>query len=206
MAGFAGDTTRPSLPSGGQSWSTLVMAGGRSRRFGSDKLEAVVDGSTILDRVIAAVRGSTDDITIVGRAYPGMPTVLDPEPRRGPLAALAFALPRVAAGDAVLVVGGDHPFLVPGLLKLLVDSLDRHDAVVPVDRDGRAQPLVAVYRPSLAAAMDEAVNSGRLSLIDFLGSVDVDWVGVSRWEVPDPDGSSFLDVDTTDDLFAVMDR
>lgn len=216
-----------------RSCTALILAGGGSRRFGSDKLDVVVGGATILEHVIRAVHQVTDDVTIVGRDHPAVATVVDPEPRRGPLAALAHTLatskesddgsgtdvagsisatttpslvPPRSMDETVLVVGGDHPLVAPVLLAMLVDSLAQHDAAVPLDRDGRPQPLVAVYRRSIGDAMSAAVSAGVLGLIRFLESADVDWIEPPRWESVDPEGSSFLDVDTTADLQALIDK
>lgn len=205
MSGPSHGGTTP-VPPYRRSCSALILAGGHARRFGSDKLEVVVEGSSVLEHVLRVVRTLTDDITIVGRDHPGTRSVLDPEPRQGPLAALAFALADSNENEAVLVVAGDHPILAPSLLAMLVDSLGPHDAVVPVDHRDQRQPLVAVYRRSLVGAMRASVTAERLGLIRFLESADVDWVEPSRWESFDPDGLSFVDVDTTDDLESVMNQ
>lgn len=204
------DDPRPgSTPAHYRGCPALVVAGGRSRRFGSDKLEAVVGGSTVLDRALAAVRAVTDDITVLGRRHPELRSLPDPEPRRGPLSAIGHALATSSVADAaehhrpaevVLVVGGDHPLLVPELLALVIDSVGGRDAAVPLDRGGRPQPLVAAYRSSLGPSMRAAVDDGVYGLIRFLETVDVEWVEPIRWESADPGGRSFTDVDTVRDL------
>ena len=45
--------------------SAVVLAGGRSSRFGRDKLAEPLDGATVLWRTIEAVRGISDDIVVV---------------------------------------------------------------------------------------------------------------------------------------------
>lgn len=100
----------------------------------------------------------------------------------------------------MVVVGGDHPLVRPSVLALVVDSLGEHEAAVPLDHEGRAQPLVAVYRSSLGPQMRSAVDDGRYGLIRFLETVDVDWIEPARWESVDPEGHSFMDIDTVEDL------
>lgn len=65
-----------------------VLAGGRSSRFGSDKALAMLDGRTLLDHALAALRPHCDAVVIVGRGE-----VADwPRADMGPLGGLAGAL------------------------------------------------------------------------------------------------------------------
>ncbi|MDO9368088.1 MAG: molybdenum cofactor guanylyltransferase [Sphingopyxis sp.] len=65
-----------------------VLAGGRSSRFGSDKALAMLDGRTLLDHAVAALRPHCDAVVVVGRE-----DVPDwPHPDMGPLGGIAGAL------------------------------------------------------------------------------------------------------------------
>ena len=101
--------------------SGVVLAGGASRRFGSDKLATLIDGSPLLGRSVGALAGLVDEIVIVGapdRPGPaaelepmGTPIrlVVDPEPFGGPLVGLHTGL-AAARGSVVVVVGSrDFP-------------------------------------------------------------------------------------------------
>ena len=77
-----------------------VLAGGRSRRFGSDKALARIGGETLLDRACATLQPHCDKVVVVGRG-----DVQDwPEPDRGPLGGIAGALllAKAEGFDAVL--------------------------------------------------------------------------------------------------------
>ena len=87
-----------------------ILAGGQSRRFGSDKALATVDGKTMLDHVADALTPQVDAIVVVGRSSPGMNCVADvPRTGLGPLGGLAGALvyARDHGFDAVLSSGCD---------------------------------------------------------------------------------------------------
>lgn len=182
----------------------LVLAGGEARRFGSDKTRAVVEGVAILDRVIAAVGPLVDTTTVIGPwVPPGCDRMVEPQPREGPLAALAFGLGRVRA-EHVLVLGGDHPFLAPGLLKMLVGRAvalgDSVDAVVPVC-NGRREPLVACYRAASAGRTAELlVASGDRRLGALVDALTLEEIDEEAWRPLDRSGASFRDVDTPEDL------
>ncbi len=190
--------------SAGNGVAALVLAGGEARRFGSDKTRETLGGLTILERVLESVRPLVDSVTVVGPwAPPGCGRIVEPSPRQGPLAAVAFGVGVVTA-EWVLVLGGDHPFLVPELLSMLVarsvELGDAADGVVPVC-DGRPEPLVACYRTSsVASAAARLVAAGERRLGALLEEITVDWVDEESWRPVDPQGASFRDVDTPADL------
>lgn len=70
-----------------------ILAGGTSRRFGSDKGAALFKGSALIDRVFAALAPQVTDVVIVGREWPGLRSLGDrPAGQLGPLAGLNAAL------------------------------------------------------------------------------------------------------------------
>ncbi len=105
--------------------AAIVLAGGRSRRFGGDKLKArLADGRSVLAHAVAGAAAVADEVVVViasGADRPdGLPgsvvLVHDPEPDGGPLMGLAAGLETVS-GEIVLVVGGDMPALEPSVLR-----------------------------------------------------------------------------------------
>ena len=139
----------------GRVTGAVVLAGGRSSRFGRDKLAEPIDGRSLLDHAIDAVRPLAAEVLVVaapgrgarpaaGRADRARPGRLR-RPAGGPA---GRALGR--AGAAVLVVGGDMPTLVGEVLAAMLVELDGHGG-----RGGRAQsttvgPAVADGRPARA--------------------------------------------------------
>lgn len=85
-----------------------VLAGGRSRRFGSDKAVALLDGRPLIVHAIAALEQRVDAVIVCGRDW-GDWVPDRPGPDLGPLGGLNAAL-HAAAGrgfDAVLSVPCD---------------------------------------------------------------------------------------------------
>lgn len=99
-----------------------ILAGGQSRRFGSDKAEALFEGQALLDHVSEALRPQVADLVVAGKQWPGLETVADlPEAGLGPLGGLAGALDHAWRHDfdAVLSSGCDViglPADLPALL------------------------------------------------------------------------------------------
>ena len=94
-----------------------VLAGGQSSRFGSDKALAMLDGRSLLDHTLAALRPHCDAMVVVGRDE-----IADwPRLDMGPLGGIAGALIHAAeAGfDHVLTAPVDCVRLPPDLRALL---------------------------------------------------------------------------------------
>ncbi len=185
--------------------AVVVLAGGRSERFGSDKTRAEVDGRPLLERVLGAVDDmdrAVAEVLVVGPWAPdGVRHLIEPDRFGGPLAALTFALAEVSA-PVVLVLAADHPVLQPALLDLLIDRLvadPAADVVVPV-RGSHREPLVAAYRRSVATVAQELLSTGERSLRSLLEVVAVAELVEHEWHEVDPHGRSFVDIDRREDL------
>ena len=168
----------PEPPLNGTSGATgVILAGGKSRRMGRDKLPLMVGERPLLDRVLLALATRCDEILIVGGgryAPAGARRVPDLRPgRQGPLAGIEAGL-LSARHRAVLVVAGDMPFLAGDLAGYLLGLLsDDVPAVVP-DFWGRPHPLCAAYgreiQPAVSAALDRGVRPVR-ELLEALPGV-----------------------------------
>jgi molybdopterin-guanine dinucleotide biosynthesis protein A len=190
----------------------IVLAGGRSSRFGSDKLEAFVDGERLLDRSVAALARVATEIVVVSEPSavraapirPGVPVHLveDPEPFGGPLVGLLAGL-EAAAEPLVLVVGGDMPSLRADVLRLLVARLvhDPDRSVVTLAARGRLVPLPMALRTG--AATDVArrlLGDGERRLRGLAERLPAAVIDEAAWRPLDPDGDTLRDVDRPEDL------
>ncbi|WP_420606440.1 molybdenum cofactor guanylyltransferase [Novosphingopyxis sp.] len=119
-----------------------VLAGGRSRRFGSDKAEALYDGRRLLDHAAAALHSQCDAVVVVGRQDAAHVCVPDrPGPGLGPLGGLAGALAEADCHgfDLVLSCSVDNVALPPDLIALLS----------PAPALLARQPTVGLWPPGL---------------------------------------------------------
>lgn len=194
----------------------IVLAGGRSTRFGGDKLSAKVGGAPLLHRAIAAVAEAADEVVVVvgaGAPAPLVPVGLrvpvvvarDAVAGQGPLAGLAAGL-AVASHPLALLAGGDQPALQPALLRELLRRLDADtDAVefdvVGLEEDGQLRPLPAALRVArVGPAADDALATGTRSLVGMFSRLRVETLTPDQWHAFDPAGDSLRDIDTPDDL------
>ena len=196
--------------------SGIVLAGGRSTRFGEDKLAVEVDGRPLLHRAVGVVAGVVDEVVIVvgaGRPEPSLPADLrvpvvvahDAVAGLGPLAGLAAGL-AVASHPHALLVGGDQPSLQPDVLRALLDGLAGDSATTPVDvmalEDGdRLWPFpVALRVATVRPAVEAALAGSDLRLFTLFKQLRVARVPASLWRALDPAGASLFDVDRRGDL------
>jgi molybdopterin-guanine dinucleotide biosynthesis protein A len=192
----------------------IVLAGGRSRRFGSDKLEAFVGGERLLDRSVAALALVATEVVVVSEPStvraapirPGVPLHLveDPEPFGGPLVGLLAGL-EVAAEPLVLVVGGDMPSLRADVLRVLVARLvhDPDRSVATLAARGRLVPLPMALRTGAATDLARRLlGDGERRLRGLAERLPAAVIEEAEWRPLDPDGETLRDVDRPEDLSA----
>jgi molybdopterin-guanine dinucleotide biosynthesis protein A len=187
--------------------AAVILAGGRSTRFGRDKLAEPIAGRPMLDHVIDRLRPLATDI-VVAASIDARPQVAadvvlarDDRPYEGPLAGLAAGLHALDPGlERVLVVGGDMPTLVTPVLARLVDALGRREAAVLADRDGPRPLPMAVRHGTAAPAADRLLQTGERRLRALLGELDVEVIPPEAWQLDDPTGETLRDVDVPGDL------
>jgi molybdenum cofactor guanylyltransferase len=189
--------------------SGIVLAGGRSTRFGSDKLAANYRGRPLLHAAVETVTSVCDDVIVVlppGRTGDGLPpgarVVNDATEGEGPLAGLHAGLMAAVRSGHALVVGGDMPELQPPVLRELVDVLERAgvDAVVLADGE-RPRPLPAALRTWAAAEVAHTLlHAGRRRLRDVFDGLRTAVIDEATWTALDPERRTLLDVDEPDDL------
>ena len=185
----------------------IVLAGGRSSRFGRDKLAEPIDGRPMLDHTVDAIRAIATEIVVVAArdgvlVLPAGVTVAhDAQAYEGPLAGLATGLAGLEpAVDRIVVVGGDMPTLVPAVLRRMIDRLEGADLVVLADDVGPRPLPMALRRSRAGPAVERLLGSGERRLRALLSHLDVVVLEPAMWRADDPSGQTLRDVDLPDDL------
>ena len=185
--------------------TAIVMAGGDSRRMGTDKAGLLLDGQTLLQSVIATMQQLFPQVMVSvrqPRAGIDLPQVCDEQPDGGPLAGLAASLGQITTPWAFMVAC-DMPFVVPEVVELLAGYRLQHQAVVPVVH-GHPQPLAAFYAASCLAPLRASLAAQQKGLRGVLKQMDVRYVGEAEMLEADPHLRSFFDLDTPQDIEAAM--
>ena len=170
-----------------------ILAGGRSRRFGSDKAEALWRGKPLVEHAADRLRPIVDDVVLCGRSYGTLSAIHDrPAADMGPLGGLNAALHQARAQGfaAVLSLGCDTPD-VPAAL------FDRLRTIGPA-YVGRL-PVIGYWPVGLADDLDAFLAEDRKHAIrawaDRVGAEPIDWPALAN--VNEPADLAALD-DATD--------
>ena len=159
----------------------VVLAGGESRRMGTDKAALTLDGQRFLNRVAGELSGYPERLVSVrspeaAPVCPGFTVVTDRFPGCGPLGGLHAAL-SVCRSDWLLAVACDMPLFRRELGEFLALFLSPAvDACVPVDRAGRIHPLCTIYGRSALPVLERQLRSGDFRLTAALEALRVNYV------------------------------
>lgn len=187
-----------------------MLAGGRSRRFGRDKLAEQYEGRPLLQHPVSRLLEVCDRIIVVlapDATEPSMPAGASVEFARdaledeGPLRGLSAGL-EMANADWVVLVGGDMPDVQAAvLLEMLRAGLETGAVAVSLSDGGTERPLPCVLRTAPAAdAVRVLLQAGRRSLRDLLAAVATVVVDEPTWTALDPEHRTLIDVDEPADL------
>lgn len=180
-----------------------ILAGGQSRRMGTDKSFVRLNGQPLLQHVIERVSVLRLPVVLIAndrekyREF-GLPVIADVIPKAGSLGGIYTA---VQHGDAAstLCVACDMPFLNPALLRHLLDQASGVDAVVPFV-DGTAHALHAVYAQTCLPVMRDQIVSGDLTIRRLFPQVLTQFVGADELRQHDPELRSLVNVNTPQEL------
>ncbi|OGP56780.1 MAG: hypothetical protein A2V67_15035 [Deltaproteobacteria bacterium RBG_13_61_14] len=180
----------------------LILAGGQSRRMGRRKAELILQGETLLARTLRQVRPLCDRLLVSVAAgtslvLPGVEVVPDAYPGRGAIIGLASGLR--AAGESVLALAVDMPFLNLELLRHLIALAPGWDAVVP--RPGKFfEPLHAVYAPACLPVFEDQIRAGVMQILPAYPRLRVRYLESEELKRFDPAGLAFFNINTPADL------
>lgn len=141
----------------------IILAGGRSTRFGSDKAFALFHGEPLLQHAVNGLSSLANEILLVTSADTVLPEVgsirplrlvIDEIPDAGPLAGIQAGLAATTA-EVAIITAVDIPGISPDLLAWMRDRIGKYDAVVPVEQ-GRTHLFPAILRR--AAALEASLR------------------------------------------------
>ena len=151
--------------------SGLVLAGGASRRMGTDKALLELNGEPMVLRSARILAGVCTEVLVAsgdGRrlGHLGVRQVADVLPGAGPLAGIAAGL-KAAANPLVAVVAVDMPDADPEIFLRLAGSWAGEPAVVPVV-GGRPEPLHAIWARAAAPGLVAFLGGGGRAVTEAL--------------------------------------
>ena len=162
---------------GSDPFTLYILAGGASRRFGSDKARAPVSGEPAIIKLANELGNGA--VTVVSRQAGdytdlGLRTIGDIIPGKGPLGGLLTALEDVGHDRWVFIAACDWRGVRGAWVERLAEARADHDAVL--FDSPRKQPLFGLYHASLSPVIKDRIKSDRLKMQDFVDAIEVTWV------------------------------
>ena len=187
-------------------FEAFILAGGASSRMGADKAQLLLDDQTFVERLAATLRMVTDSVSLVGGSsiISQLPTIADVYPKWGALGGLHAAL-SACRREWAIVVACDLPLVTAELFQRLASLDTGYDAVVPIQPDGRPQPLAALYRAeSCHRVATELIEKGQRRPLDLLQSVHTRWVDFVEIANLAQAERFFVNINTPEDYYGII--
>ncbi|WP_432821499.1 formate dehydrogenase accessory sulfurtransferase FdhD [Trichloromonas sp.] len=187
----------------------VILAGGESRRMGSDKSLLPLAGGRFIEHVYRQMAELFDEVVLVTNSpslYADLPCrkVPDIYYRQGALAGIHSGLCH-ARSERSFVVACDMPFLSAPVIRQLCARGDQGDVVIPRSGHG-LEPLHALYSKLCLPAIEQVLDAGRRKIIQFFHEVQVVEVPAAELLQVDPEGMSFRNINTPQEYFALRDQ
>ena len=183
----------------------VVLAGGRSSRFGANKALADWKGMTLIQSVVNSLLEVLPKVIVVTKNASEL-SFLNSERVRviedlcldgHPMGGLFTALQGLDTGHA-FVAACDMPFVRPELIRALWHSRADYDAVIPVWKEKR-QPLCGVYSRACVGMIRSSIEADTLGISRLFDDLRTRFMLEKEIEGVDPQGLSFMDIDTRED-------
>lgn len=157
----------------------VILAGGQSRRMGSNKAFIEIDGVPIIERALGVFKAVFDDVFIAAGdvlLYANLDTrvVADVFPGAGGIGGVYTALFH-STDNMVFVAACDMPFLDPACIKRVLDEkkvMGRFEAAAPFIGN-RAHPMHALYSRRCMKPIEAMIKEGNLRINDLLSRIRV---------------------------------
>ena len=185
-----------------------ILAGGKSRRMGVNKAFLRLGNRSLIEHVIHRIQPIADERLIITNTpdeynHLGIETRADIIPNSGTLGGIHSALTH-ATNETVICVGCDNPYLNTNLLLYFISVLGKHDAVIPYTCSEKAQmtlqTLCAVYSKRCLPIIEKMLNDAEYRVHALKWRAKINLITPETWKKIDPDGYSFLNINTPDDF------
>lgn len=184
-----------------------ILAGGKSRRFGRNKSIECFRGERLIERQVRILRSLFPEVMIVTNTPElyldlDVTVVQDIIPGLGPLGGIYTGL-LFAHGGSIFVTAVDMPFLQPAVISRMLEVFPGHDVVIPRLGD-YLEPLHGMYSPRCLASVKRMLDREELQVVRFFPSVKTAYLDEEEIRRLDPEGLSFFNINTPEDMAKAM--
>ena len=175
--------------------SGVVLAGGKSSRYGSNKALAQIDGVPLIERVVGAMERVFENLIFITNtpdeyAHLGFPMYEDIIKGLGPIGGIYTGL-TVMPDEAGFFVACDMPFLNRDLINYMVTERGNADAVVPRIK-GMVESLHALYCKGCLPSVKRLIDSKKYQVFRSFNEISVRYIDEDEIRRFDPELKCFI--------------
>ncbi len=149
----------------------FVLAGGQSRRMGIDKSLMPLNGKTLIEYSIEALRPLCNSIIISSNNsiydFTGCEVWPDELQVQAPIVGIYSCLKR-SKTDINIILSCDMPLISTTIIEYLLENSVNHHITVPVHQNGFIEPLCGIYKQSAIAILKEFIDKRNFRLNDCI--------------------------------------
>lgn len=188
----------------------FILIGGKSSRMGEDKFALKLNGKTFLQIACSTLENAgIKKISVVVSEETKFnfefPIIKDIYKNRGALSGIHSALVNTKF-NYIFVLACDYPFVSDALIKFLLDSAKtdpEFEAIIPIQPDGKVQPLCAVYKTkpcqeTLSKMLESKTEN--YSVRDFLDKLKTHYIEFEKISHLPNSENFFFNVNTPEDF------
>jgi molybdenum cofactor guanylyltransferase len=187
--------------------NSIILAGGKSLRFGHDKVLEKIGNTSLLEQAISHTEPLSKEIIIVTAQdrtfsqlgnHPKVKLVSDIFPGQGSLGGIYTGLMK-SNSFYNLVVAVDMPFLNESLLRYMIKVADGYDFILP-KIDNWYEPLHAIYSRNCINPIKSILEQGKKVIVELFNYVKVRYIEAEEVDRFDPQHLSFFNINTIKDM------
>jgi molybdenum cofactor guanylyltransferase len=158
--------------------TAAVLIGGKSSRFGRDKVVEPLDGVMLVEKVVSLLNPLFSEIILIGHARretAGYKTVPDIMPGCGPLGGIYTALVS-SKNPYCFIFAADMPNLNTGLIRYMVGLKEKADIIIPRLSVGM-EPLHAIYSSTAIPAVKDMLVKRNFKISNLIEQMNTEYIG-----------------------------
>ena len=183
-------------------FTAVILAGGRSRRFGSPKSNASFGGKNLITIAIDLAIKICDRVIVIqgdeiNPLHPEIKSYRDILDGKGPLGGIQSAL-TFCETENIVVLPVDMPLLCSDIYKHLASNRNMDKPVVAISQKGM-EPLVSIWFKSNLTTINRSIENNNLSLWSCLEKLNTTKIEFAKLypEIPE---DCFYNINTKEDL------
>ncbi|WP_346862216.1 molybdenum cofactor guanylyltransferase [uncultured Draconibacterium sp.] len=169
--------------------TAIILAGGKSKRMGTDKALLQLDGISLLERSISLCKKLCDTIIISSnnKAHQkfGFPLVPDEFKNCGPIGGIYSCLKK-SESEWNFIISVDSAFVEADFVSYLMAAIEDVDTIVPYGSKG-TEPLIALYNKKCLPAFEEKIRTGDYRMQNLITSLNTKKIDAQSWIEKHPD-------------------